>query len=96
MDVISPIVDDHHKTMIAGDPQLNYCDKAVMVSLEFSTAKSVSLILQNWAPPGCDKLNDCLPIPPSNKQLCTWVHQPTNAKFKAIMPKSASAAHFLY
>ena len=45
MDVISPIVDDHHKTMIAGDPQLNYCDKAVMVSLEFSTAKSVSLIL---------------------------------------------------
>ncbi|XP_019860726.1 PREDICTED: N-acetylgalactosamine-6-sulfatase-like isoform X2 [Amphimedon queenslandica] len=58
MDVITPIVDDHHKTMIAGNPQLNYCDKAVM----------------NWAPPGCDKLNDCLPIPPSNKQLCTWVH----------------------
>ena len=35
MNVITPIVDDHHKTMIAGDPQLNYCDKAVMVSWEY-------------------------------------------------------------
>ena len=31
MQMISPIVDDHHKNMKKGDPQLNYCDKSVMV-----------------------------------------------------------------
>lgn len=31
METISPIVEDHHKKMKKGEPQLNYCDKAVMV-----------------------------------------------------------------
>lgn len=31
MKLIQPIVDEHHKTMVKGTPQLNYCDPAVMV-----------------------------------------------------------------
>jgi hypothetical protein len=33
MQTISPIVEDHHKNMKKGEPQFNYCDKAVMVSV---------------------------------------------------------------
>ena len=32
MKVIQPIVDDHRKRMVKGEPQLNYCDPAVMVN----------------------------------------------------------------
>ena len=35
MQSISKIVDNHRNTMKAGDPQLNYCDRAVMVSPEY-------------------------------------------------------------
>ena len=31
MKLIQPIVDEHHKTLVKGAPQLNYCDPAVMV-----------------------------------------------------------------
>ena len=33
MATIAPIVDHHHKTMVPGEPQLNYCDDAVQVSI---------------------------------------------------------------
>lgn len=32
MAVITPLVEQHHSTMKPGEPQLNYCDRAVMVS----------------------------------------------------------------
>jgi len=32
MAVITPLVEQHHSTMKPGEPQLNYCDPAVMVS----------------------------------------------------------------
>lgn len=35
MQKISSIVDNHHKTMKKGEPQLNYCDRAVMVGLRY-------------------------------------------------------------
>ena len=41
-----------------GEPQLNYCDVAVM----------------NWAPHGCEKIDYCLPVPKSNIKLCAWDH----------------------
>lgn len=55
---ISKIVMEHQQKLVPGDPQLNYCDPAVM----------------NWAPPGCKALTECLPIPASNKKLCNWPH----------------------
>ncbi|KAK2164622.1 hypothetical protein LSH36_61g09061 [Paralvinella palmiformis] len=55
---IQKIVNDHKTHLKPGQPQLNYCDRAVM----------------NWAPPGCEKLNKCLPIPPSHPKLCLWDH----------------------
>jgi N-acetylgalactosamine-6-sulfatase len=58
MKVIQPIVDDHHKRMVKGVPQLNYCDPAVM----------------NWSPPGCEELNQCFRAPPHHKTLCYWPH----------------------
>ena len=31
MAIIAPLVEEHHKTMKRGTPQLNYCSKSVMV-----------------------------------------------------------------
>ena len=39
MEIISPIVEDHHKTMKKGEPQLNYCDKAVMVKCIWANSR---------------------------------------------------------
>ena len=39
MQTISSIVDNHHKTMKKGEPQLNYCDRAVMVGMDMQTQK---------------------------------------------------------
>lgn len=58
MATISPLVEEHRQTMKKGEPQLNYCDPAVM----------------NWAPPGCEALKKCLPVPKSDKTLCVWPH----------------------
>uniref|UniRef100_A0A3Q2XF01 N-acetylgalactosamine-6-sulfatase n=1 Tax=Hippocampus comes TaxID=109280 RepID=A0A3Q2XF01_HIPCM len=55
---ISPIVDHHKKTLVAGIPQLNMCDVAVM----------------NWAPAGCEKLGKCLKVPTSSPWKCKWPH----------------------
>ncbi|XP_038066860.1 N-acetylgalactosamine-6-sulfatase-like isoform X1 [Patiria miniata] len=55
---IMAVVSDHKKKLIPGEPQLNMCDGSV----------------QNWAPPGCEKLGDCLPVPPSHPHKCVWNH----------------------
>lgn len=52
------IVNQHFKHLIRGRPQLNWCDNSV----------------QNWSPPGCKKLNDCLKGPSPKPHLCVWPH----------------------
>lgn len=56
--IISPIVEQHQKTLVPGVPQLNMCDLAVM----------------NWAPEGCEKLGKCLKAPKSSPWKCDWPH----------------------
>lgn len=58
MPSIISVVQQHKKEMVAGEPQLNVCDLAVM----------------NWAPPGCKKLGKCLTPPESNPWKCDWPH----------------------
>lgn len=58
MQAIMAAVTEHLQNMTKGVPQLNYCDPAVM----------------NWAPPGCEELNQCLPVPPHKETLCYWDH----------------------
>ncbi|XP_073321301.1 N-acetylgalactosamine-6-sulfatase [Pagrus major] len=55
---ISPVVEQHKKTLMPGVPQLNMCDVAVM----------------NWAPAGCEKLGKCLKVPKSAPWKCDWPH----------------------
>uniref|UniRef100_A0A8C9XQB1 Galactosamine (N-acetyl)-6-sulfatase n=1 Tax=Sander lucioperca TaxID=283035 RepID=A0A8C9XQB1_SANLU len=55
---ISPVVEQHKKTLVPGVPQLNMCDLAVM----------------NWAPAGCEKLGKCLKVPKSEPWKCDWPH----------------------
>ncbi|XP_066510373.1 N-acetylgalactosamine-6-sulfatase-like isoform X2 [Hoplias malabaricus] len=55
---ISPIVEEHKKTLVPGEPQLNMCDLAVM----------------NWSPPGCELLGKCIKPPPSQPWKCDWPH----------------------
>ncbi|XP_061743102.1 N-acetylgalactosamine-6-sulfatase [Nerophis ophidion] len=55
---ISPVVEEHRKTLTPGVPQLNMCDRAVM----------------NWAPAGCEKLGKCLKVPKSAPWKCEWPH----------------------
>lgn len=55
---ISAVVNQHVKTLVPGQPQLNMCDVAVM----------------NWSPPGCEKLGKCLKPPPSQPYKCDWPH----------------------
>lgn len=56
--VLQQVVSDHRAHLEPGEPQLNWCDPAVM----------------HWAPPGCEELGKCLKIPPSNPTLCVWPH----------------------
>ena len=56
--ILREIVSEHQSNLVHGQPQLNWCDIAVM----------------NWAPTGCDDLRDCLPVPASKPYLCTWPH----------------------
>lgn len=56
--ILSQVVADHNKKLVKGEPQLNWCDPAVM----------------HWAPPGCEALGQCLPVPPSKPTLCYWPH----------------------
>ncbi|XP_036951516.1 N-acetylgalactosamine-6-sulfatase [Acanthopagrus latus] len=55
---ISPVVEQHKKTLMPGVPQLNMCDVAVM----------------NWAPEGCESLGKCLTVPKSAPWKCDWPH----------------------
>uniref|UniRef100_A0A671TQ47 N-acetylgalactosamine-6-sulfatase n=1 Tax=Sparus aurata TaxID=8175 RepID=A0A671TQ47_SPAAU len=55
---ISPVVEQHKKTLTPSVPQLNMCDVAVM----------------NWAPAGCEKLGKCLNVPKSAPWKCDWPH----------------------
>uniref|UniRef100_A0A8D3BSY5 Galactosamine (N-acetyl)-6-sulfatase n=1 Tax=Scophthalmus maximus TaxID=52904 RepID=A0A8D3BSY5_SCOMX len=55
---ISPVVEQHKKSLVPGVPQLNMCDVAVM----------------NWAPAGCEKLGKCLRVPKSEPWKCDWPH----------------------
>lgn len=69
-------VAEHKQGLKQGDPQLNYCDPAVMVICICSTIDCLisSVMFQNWAPPGCETLDNCLPVPPHHKTLCVWDH----------------------
>ncbi|XP_036440317.1 LOW QUALITY PROTEIN: N-acetylgalactosamine-6-sulfatase [Colossoma macropomum] len=55
---VTSVVEQHQKTLIPGQPQLNMCDLAVM----------------NWSPPGCKQLGKCLKPPPSQPWKCDWPH----------------------
>ncbi|CAM9487350.1 unnamed protein product [Lampetra fluviatilis] len=55
---VSEAVEEHRTNLVAGQPQLNVCDVAVM----------------NWAPPGCELLKKCLKAPQSSPQKCEWPH----------------------
>uniref|UniRef100_A0AAR2J323 N-acetylgalactosamine-6-sulfatase n=1 Tax=Pygocentrus nattereri TaxID=42514 RepID=A0AAR2J323_PYGNA len=55
---VTSVVEQHQKTLIPGQPQLNMCDLAVM----------------NWSPPGCEQLGKCLKPPPSQPWKCDWPH----------------------
>ncbi|NP_001180574.1 N-acetylgalactosamine-6-sulfatase isoform 2 precursor [Mus musculus] len=52
------VVQEHQKSLVPGQPQLNVCNQAVM----------------NWAPPGCEKLGKCLTPPESVPEKCFWAH----------------------
>ncbi|KAB7500564.1 N-acetylgalactosamine-6-sulfatase, partial [Armadillidium nasatum] len=51
-------VEEHEAELVAGEPQLNWCDRAVM----------------HWSPPGCEEIGQCLTVPESNPYLCDWPH----------------------
>ncbi|XP_059089835.1 N-acetylgalactosamine-6-sulfatase-like isoform X3 [Tigriopus californicus] len=55
---LKKVVEKHQQDLVPGKPALNYCDPAV----------------ENWAPPGCEDLDDCLPIPASKVVICDWPH----------------------
>ncbi|GAB6025835.1 hypothetical protein CHUAL_011817 [Chamberlinius hualienensis] len=55
---IRAIKDAFIQNLVPGEPQLNWCDKAAM----------------HWAPPGCEEINKCLPVPPSQPYKCVWDH----------------------
>ncbi|XP_075734471.1 N-acetylgalactosamine-6-sulfatase isoform X2 [Rhipicephalus microplus] len=55
---ILDIYQKHRRSLVPGKPQLDWCDDAAM----------------QWAPPGCDKIDRCLPVPPSRPYRCPWPH----------------------
>ena len=57
-DVLLKAYHDHLDHMVYAEPALNWCDNAA----------------QHWAPPGCEALGKCLPVPESNPTLCDWPH----------------------
>jgi len=52
------IFNEHVKSVVPGQPVLNWCDRAVM----------------HWSPPGCKQINMCLPVPQSKPYKCVWPH----------------------
>jgi len=55
---INEITKQHKNNMKIGKPVLDWCDSSVM----------------NWSPNGCQKIDKCLPIPPSDPKRCVWPH----------------------
>jgi N-acetylgalactosamine-6-sulfatase len=55
---IADVVAAHEAALVPGTPQLDWCDDAT----------------GNWAPPGCEALGLCQPVPPSNRTRCLWTH----------------------
>ncbi|XP_075560111.1 N-acetylgalactosamine-6-sulfatase-like isoform X6 [Dermacentor variabilis] len=58
---IGPILAIYHKhrrSLVPGKPQLDWCDDAAM----------------QWAPPGCEKIDRCLPVPRSRPYRCSWLY----------------------
>lgn len=53
---IFAIYHEHRRSLVPGKPQLNWCDNAAM----------------EWAPPGCQQIGRCLPVPPSRPYRCPW------------------------
>ncbi|KAL1439781.1 hypothetical protein MTO96_009635 [Rhipicephalus appendiculatus] len=53
---ILEIYQKHRCSLVPGKPQLDWCDDAAM----------------QWAPPGCEKIGRCLPVPPSRPYRCPW------------------------
>lgn len=56
--IINEIKEEFLADLVIAEPQLNWCDRAVM----------------HWAPPGCEELNKCLRVPPSHPYRCVWDH----------------------
>lgn len=54
---ILAIYHHHKRSVVPGKPQLDWCDDASM----------------QWAPPGCEKIDRCLPVPPSKPYRCSWI-----------------------
>lgn len=54
--VIDRVLGEHKRTLEFGEPQLDWCDLAV----------------QNWSPPGCEKIDRCKPAPMSRPYRCFW------------------------
>jgi len=52
------LYEKHINSVIPGKPELNWCDDSVM----------------HWSPPGCERINMCLPVPPSKPYKCVWTH----------------------
>lgn len=55
---ILAIYQNHRHSLVPGKPQLDWCDDAAM----------------QWAPPGCEKIGRCLPVPPSRPYRCSWLY----------------------
>lgn len=58
MVTIRKLVSAHKSSLVPGEPQFNFCDEAVM----------------NWAPPGCEEIDECYKGPPSHPYKCPWPH----------------------
>ncbi|KAL7639706.1 UNVERIFIED_CONTAM: hypothetical protein RMT77_010211 [Armadillidium vulgare] len=58
IDALLAAVEEHEAELVAGEPQLNWCDRAVM----------------HWSPPGCEEIGQCLTVPESDPYLCDWPH----------------------
>ncbi|ESN92640.1 hypothetical protein HELRODRAFT_95956 [Helobdella robusta] len=54
--ILNQVLKRHEESMEFGKAQLEWCDQSV----------------QNWSPPGCEKINQCLPAPLSQPYRCAW------------------------
>ena len=50
------------------------CNTAVISPMHAISDNFFVFLVQNWAPQGCEVLNECLPVPKGDRKLCTWPH----------------------